>query len=161
MLRRPTEAQPHKKDSLKTFCISHFAPRPPSAASLLLLINIVFENFVYSVTICFNGEKVFFPSSSPSFFGRPFFPTTLENIQAFVHSFRQNEFYVTIMLNAQFWIWANATKKKQNWENSTELCGGQLQIGFNAFFRCRKKFSFLRKYCHWLDLKLCKWLRCR
>lgn len=60
--------------------------------SILPSFDIVFENFVYSVTICFNGEKLFRPTPS----------TTLENIRAFVHSFRQNEFYVTIMLNVQF-----------------------------------------------------------
>lgn len=54
-----TITKTHKKDSSETFCIFCFSPiRSPFR---LLLINIVFENFVYSVTICFNGEKVFYP----------------------------------------------------------------------------------------------------
>lgn len=92
----PTKTKPIKRTSLKNFL--HSPPSPP-----LLLINIVFENFVYSVTICFNGEN---------FFRLPPPTTTLENIRAFVHSFRRNVLYVMIMQSAQFRIWASAKKRQ-------------------------------------------------
>lgn len=132
LIMLPHKIKTHKKDSLgeKVFAFPH----PPNDHPIFyhpfhhFVVDkhcLQFENFVYSVTICFNGEKKFsslFFLSFLSLFccivddalpsGEP---RTLENIQAFVHSFQQNEFYVTIIPNAQFWMWANAKKRSFNW----------------------------------------------
>lgn len=54
----------------------------------------------------------------------------LKIFKLFVHSFRQNEFYVTIMLNAQFWEYGPNAKSGSDTRRSQR----QLQLCFKCIF---------------------------